>query len=62
MKKRITLIADEGKALTDGATYFKQTHLEAGDEGEYIREVEMTDEEYAEILKSEEAMAEGMNV
>lgn len=54
MKKRITLIADEGKALTDGTSYFKQTSLPAGDEGEYIREVEMTDEEYDKILKAEE--------
>ena len=54
MKKRITLIADEGMALTDGNTYFKQTHLAVGDEGEGIYEVEMTDEEYAKAISGEE--------
>lgn len=46
------LVASEGKVLTDGNTYAKVHFLADGDKPENWHEI--TDAEYAEIVKAEE--------
>ena len=54
MKTRTIMYADEGKILTDGKIYGKQILLA---EGAYaIGFYEITEKEYAEILKSKESI------
>jgi len=52
MKTRITLYAGEGLVLTDGEHFGKIVHLEIGADAHAWREI--TEEEYAEILKDKE--------
>ena len=51
MKIRNILYADEGKVLTDGATYGTEILLEVGRSADEFHEI--TESEYNEILKSE---------
>ncbi len=53
MKTRMTLIADEGKVLTDGKIYGKKVHLAVGQDGEGFREI--TEKEYEAIKAEQEA-------
>lgn len=55
MKIRNVIYADEGKVLTDGKTYGKQIYLAEGVEPNTFHEI--TDAEYAQILKAEEDKA-----
>ncbi len=48
MKKRITLIAEDGKWLTDGEKYLREVILTVGENGEAWREI--TDAEYEKII------------
>lgn len=50
---RLKLTAAEGKTLTNGEIYGKEIYLGSNDKPENWHEI--TDEEYAEILKAEEA-------
>lgn len=50
---RLKLTAAEGMVLTDGRNYGKEIYLGSNDSPENWHEI--TDEEYAEILKAEEA-------
>lgn len=50
---RLKLTAADGKVLTDGNIYGKEIYLGSNDKPENWHEI--TDEEYAEILKAEEA-------
>lgn len=52
MKTRITLVADEGKWLTNGETYGKQVTLAVGASADDWHEI--TDEEYNAIQAAEE--------
>jgi hypothetical protein len=52
MKKRTVLYADSGKVLTNGTTYGKIIYLADPLSENSYREI--TDEEYAEILKEQE--------
>lgn len=54
MKTRMILYADEGKVLTDGEIYGKTVYVAEGKEASEFHEI--TDEEYEEILKAEEAL------
>lgn len=49
---RITLIAREGHVLKNGDKYAKIAYLARGDEGNEWYEI--TDKEYAEIMKAQE--------
>ena len=48
MKKRITLIAEDGKWLTDGEKYLREVILTVGENGELWHEI--TDAEYEKII------------
>ena len=48
MKKRITLIAEDGKWLTNGEKYLREVMLPVGENGEAWHEV--TDAEYEKII------------
>ena len=48
MKKRITLIAEDGKWLTDGEKYLREVILTVGENGEAWHEI--TDAEYEKIV------------
>lgn len=52
MKIRKTLYADEGKILTNGEIYVKQTHLAVGLSEDDFREI--TEEEYNHIMEANE--------
>lgn len=52
MKIRNVIYADDGKVLTNGETYGKQIYLAEGVDPNSFHEI--TDEEYAKILKEEE--------
>ena len=51
---RIKLTASEGYILTDGENYGRVVYLASGDEGE--KWYEITEEEYEEKMKEEEAI------
>ena len=53
MKTRTIIYADEGKVLTNGEIYGTQIYLADGMSADSFREI--TDAEYAEILRAEEA-------
>jgi hypothetical protein len=53
MKTRITLVADEGKWLTNGETYGKQVTLAVGASADDWHEI--SDEEYTAIMEKQEA-------
>ena len=54
MKQKITLVADEGKILTDGIHYGRIVHLVHGDNGEAWHEI--TEAEYEALSRSEETI------
>ena len=56
MEKRTVLYAEDGKVLTDGEVYGKVIFLSESDDISNYREI--TDEEYAEIVKASEAEGE----
>lgn len=56
MKQRIVLYASEGMVLTDGEHYGKVTFLAEGVTADKYHEI--TEEEYQEILKSQELESE----
>ncbi len=53
MKTKITLIADEGKILTDGTHYGRVIYLAAGADAGAYREIDAA--EYARICAEREA-------
>jgi hypothetical protein len=53
MKQKVTLIADEGKILTDGTHYARIAYLIPGDDGSAWHEI--PEEEYAAITAQTEA-------
>ena len=53
MKKMITLYADEGKVLTNGEIYGTTISLAEGESTDKFYEI--TEDEYEEILKANEA-------
>lgn len=56
MTERTVIYADEGRYLTDGEIYGKVIFLSESDDISNYREI--TDEEYAEIVKASEAEGE----
>ena len=52
MKQRITLIAEEGKVLTDGEHYGRVVYLPCGDDGSAWHEI--PEEEYNAIMAERE--------
>ena len=52
MKQKITLVADEGKILTDGKHYARIAYLIPGDDGSAWQEI--PEEEYAKISEKRE--------
>ena len=52
MKTKITLVADDGKILTDGVHYARVAYLAPGDDGSAWREI--SEEEYAKISEKRE--------
>lgn len=52
MKTKMTLIADEGKILTNGTHYGRIVYLALDDDGSAWYEI--TEEEYEHILNTEE--------
>lgn len=55
MKTKITLIADDGKILTDGEHFGRIVYLAPGADPSAYREI--TEEEYAAIIEEEHADA-----
>ena len=55
MKERKVLYAEEGRVLTDGQTYGKVIFLADGENGYNFYEI--TDEEYENIMKSQDEKA-----
>jgi hypothetical protein len=53
MKQKVTLIAEEGKILTDGTHYARIAYLIPGDDGSAWHEI--PEEEYAAITAQTEA-------
>lgn len=53
MKQKITLVADEGKILTDGTHYARIAYLIPGDDGSAWHEI--PEEEYNAIMAAMEA-------
>ena len=53
MKTKITLVADDGKILTDGVHYARVAYLTPGDDGSAWREI--PEEEYNAMTEGEEA-------
>lgn len=60
MKQRITLIAEDGKILTDGDHYGRVVYLPYGDYGSAWHEI--PEEEYNEIMAAQEAVTQGGGV
>ena len=52
MRQKITLVADEGKILTDGTHYARIAYLIPGDDGSAWREI--SEEEYNAIMAERE--------
>ena len=52
MKTRKVIYADEGKVLTNGTIYGTKIYLAEGQNGEDFYEI--SEEEYAEIMKAQE--------
>ena len=60
MKTKITLIADEGKILTDGVHYGRVVYLAPEKSAEEWREI--SEEEYDAIMEAKEAVTQGGGV
>ena len=56
MKKLVVLYAEAGKVLTNGEIYGKQINLAEGMTADDFHEI--TDAEYAEVMKEQEAEME----
>lgn len=56
MKTRTIIYAEEGKVLTDGKIYGKEIYLAEGESVDSFYEI--SEEEYEEILNSEEESSE----
>lgn len=56
MKQRVVLYADPGKVLTDGNIYGRQIFL--ADDTNADKFTEISEEQYAEILREHEAEAQ----
>lgn len=57
MKQKITLVADEGKILTDGKHYARIAYLIPGDDGSAWHEI--PEEEYNAIMAAKYAETQG---